>query len=176
MSASWTAGIIFTSGARGLEIHISPSKITPEVIQEKTEGFIGHNIHELAFKNLQDELPKVIDFHAMVSELKASFEGCWNGLHMHSRELMVTHPVFNKKGDLLLELGVRSTEAAAAAANGHGNGHLVVQSNGYANGHVNGSNGHANGHVNGSANGSANGHENEYWFRHGMHSPISVHA
>lgn len=134
MVATWSAKIVLTSSLHGLAIHIAPSKIVPEIRHTRTEGTIGLSTHERAFKLLKAQLPGAIDFKLVVDELKHNLEGAWMNLHVDLRELMVGHPVFNRKGDLLLDLGVRAlpgymppkpviTTGLSASANGHANGH-----------------------------------------------------
>ena len=120
---SWSAVILFSSGARGLHITLTPAKIVPEFVHEKFHGTFGHSIHEEAFKHLEDEFPKIIDFSHIVAELKSIFEGCWTGLLVESRDLVVSYPIFNRAGDLILQLATRvtesvSTQSSAASANG----------------------------------------------------------
>lgn len=116
---SWSAVILFSSGARGLHVTLTPGKITPEFAREPFHGTFGHSVHEEAFKHLQEEFPKVIDFSHIVSELKAIFEGSWAGLHVAGHELAVSYPVFNRTGDLILELAPRPSENLTVQTSSH---------------------------------------------------------
>ncbi|KAI5120814.1 hypothetical protein M0805_003211 [Coniferiporia weirii] len=136
VTASWTASIIFTSDKAGLRVHLSPSHIVPHFNSSHgTQVFPGHSTHAMAFAHLKEEFPATISFDGLVKDLKYGFEGAWAGLQISSHELKVGYPVFNRRGDLLLELDVRSLSENGAILNG---------------GHSNGMNGHATG---------------EHWFR-----------
>ena len=43
-----------------------------------------------------------------MQELRSRFEGLYTGVNLMSHELCVARPVFNRRGDFLLELAVRS--------------------------------------------------------------------
>lgn len=109
----WSAAIMFHSDAfHGLKISVSPAKIVPEFQTTKIRGELGKSIYEQTFEHLKDQFPSVIEFDHIVDELRETFEGCWTGLHAYSRELDVANPVFNRHGDLLLELGYHVQQVA----------------------------------------------------------------
>jgi hypothetical protein len=65
---------------------------------------------------LNEQFPKIIDFDHVIEALREAFEGCWSGLHAYSRELEVANPVFNRNGDLLLDLGLHVQEIPGLAS------------------------------------------------------------
>jgi len=164
MYTTWSAAVKFVSDdAQGLKVHVLPAKITPEFHNSRCEGSLGHSTHEEMFKRLREYFPHSIDFSSIHHELKASFEGCWSGLYVDARDMIVKKPVFNRKGDLLLELGVKHAEVKAAPVNGKKQG-IISRVASTVGGAVKGVvNGHAstNGHVNGTANGHASQKSND---------------
>ncbi len=108
MYTTWSAAIKFVSDdAQGLKVHVLPAKITPEFNNSICEGSLGHSTHEEMFKHLREYFPHSIDFSSIHHELKASFEGGWSGLYVDACDMVVSKPVFNRRGDLLLELAVK---------------------------------------------------------------------
>ena len=113
MTVHWSAAVMFhTDAFHGLKISVSPTKIVPEFQTTKIRGELGKSIYEKTFEHLRDQFPNVIDFDHIIDELRESFEGCWTGLHAYSRELDVANPVFNRHGDLLLDLGLHVQQIA----------------------------------------------------------------
>lgn len=107
MTVHWSAAITFhTDIIHGLKISVSPTKIVPDFQKIKVRGELGKSIYEETFAHLREQFPSVIDFNHVLLELCEAFEGCWTGLHTFSRELDVANPVFNKHGDLILDLGL----------------------------------------------------------------------
>ena len=63
--------------------------------------------------------------------LKAEFEGVWGGLCMGDRETVVTRPMFNSKGDLLLEVRLRRAIYEPSVAKVHPGAGARQQSAGF---------------------------------------------
>ncbi|KAI5120808.1 hypothetical protein M0805_003206 [Coniferiporia weirii] len=111
-TVSWSADIKFTSDTSGLRVQLTSPRIIPKIDSPfKNQGLLGNSTHEMVLSNLKDEFPAIIDFDGLVKELRCGFEGAWTGLQLSSQELKVGSPVFNRRGDLLLELDVRPPHA-----------------------------------------------------------------
>ncbi|KLO12543.1 hypothetical protein SCHPADRAFT_410840 [Schizopora paradoxa] len=110
MYTTWSAAVKFVSDGQGLKVHVLPAKIVPEFHNSRCEGSLGHSTHEETFKRLREQFPHSIDFSSIHQALKASFEGCWSGLYIDAHDMIVSKPVFNRRGDLLLELAHKIVE------------------------------------------------------------------
>ena len=146
MSFAWSALIRFESNARGLEVSVTVSP--PKVHNSGCEHAHGRQTHAKVIADFESIFPKVINTDDIKNDLKRTLEGAWSGLHTHSREFIVSHPVFNCHGDLLLELEFRSLPTVLPA---YQHGKIVVNT---------------------AANGNGNGslHEKESFLRHSKHS------
>ncbi|KLO12433.1 hypothetical protein SCHPADRAFT_420281 [Schizopora paradoxa] len=149
MSTTWSAAVKFTSDGQGLKVHVLPAKIVPEFHNSRCEGSLGHSTHEETFKRLRDQFPHSIDFSSIHHTLKASFEGCWSGLYIDAHDMIVSKPVFNRRGDLLLELAHKHIEVKASP---------VVKKPGFISRTISTVKGSVSGAVNGHA--ATNGHAN----------------
>ncbi|KAH8114471.1 hypothetical protein DFH11DRAFT_220480 [Phellopilus nigrolimitatus] len=146
MHANWSANIVFSSDASGLQIRLSSAQIVPQIRSSHfAPGAPGESTHAKIFKHLRDEFPSTVDFEGLMSELRATFEGAWSGLLVHAHELVIACPVFNRHGDLMFELSVRgpSIEGIPARNGGlRGNqagvlGQAAANTNGKVNGNSN---------------------------------------
>ena len=108
MTVRWTAAIMLN----GSTMSISPAEIVPDIQFAKYPNELGKSICSKTFANLQKEFPRVIDFDNIVKELGESLRRCSANLHTTSRELCVTNPVFNRYGDLLLELATADQQSS----------------------------------------------------------------
>ncbi|KAH8110420.1 hypothetical protein DFH11DRAFT_1803752 [Phellopilus nigrolimitatus] len=119
MTATWSAGIVLASSASGLQVHLSPAHIAPHFRSSHSTspaGAPGHATQAQAFAHLQAEFPRSLDFSALVGALRGTLEGTWGGVHARAYELVLAHPVFTRRGDLLLELAVRGAASASVGA------------------------------------------------------------
>lgn len=123
MSYAWSAAIRLHSHSRGLEVNVTLN--APKLHNAGCEHTHGKSTHAKVLADFERVFPKVINTEDIATDLKRSLEGAWSGLLLHSRELIVSHPTFNRRGDLLLELGFRSTSVAGAPhLNGNGKIHV----------------------------------------------------
>lgn len=51
-------------------------------------------------------LPKVIDMGGVISEVKSLWEGAWTSSSLGCQSYALSNPVFNRHGDLLVQLGL----------------------------------------------------------------------
>lgn len=58
---------------------------------------------------MRSKFPDFIDFGVLLGDLKNELEGMWMGVQVQAHELCVARPVFNRRGDLVLELLVRGS-------------------------------------------------------------------
>lgn len=113
MYYAWSAAIRLQSHSRGLDVSVTMS--APKLHNAGCEHVHGKSTHAKVLADFKRVFPKIINTEGIINDLRKSFEGARSGLHLHSRELIVSHPVFNRRGDLLLELGFRSASVDAAA-------------------------------------------------------------
>ncbi|EJD08362.1 uncharacterized protein FOMMEDRAFT_151158 [Fomitiporia mediterranea MF3/22] len=107
MSVHWSANILFTSSALGLQVQLHPAHIVPDIRSTHVmHGTPGHKTQKLALEQLKQKFPDSVDFAILLHNLKQDLEGMWAGVQVHTHEFCITHPVFNQHGDLLLELMV----------------------------------------------------------------------
>ncbi|KAL5504464.1 hypothetical protein ACEPAH_7125 [Sanghuangporus vaninii] len=153
----WSASIAFASTSLGLQIQLHPSRIEPSIHSTNVaHGAPGHATQTQVLSQLRSKFPDFIDFGILLGDLKNELEGMWMGVQVQAHELCVSRPVFNRRGDLLLELIVRGSRIESAPGTKRAlNGKSSMMS---LNGSVTPVSMNGNGHS-----------TNETWFRHVVH-------
>lgn len=147
MSYAWSAAIRLHSHSRGLEVSVTMN--APKLHNAGCEHTYGKSTHAKVLADFERVFPKAINTEDIANDLKRSLEGAWSGLLLHSRDLIVSHPAFNRRGDILLELGFRSTSVVGVPhINGNGKIHVDTVT----------------------INGHGGSHEKEGYFRHRKHT------
>jgi hypothetical protein len=102
-TASWSATIHVTSHWDGLHVRLA-EVIKPEIHSEKVlehgQSAIAINTQEM----LQAHMPQIVDFSAIVADLKATLEGTWRYAVAGLSTYRLYSPVFNIHGDLVVQV------------------------------------------------------------------------
>ena len=129
----WRGQIQFSSNSGGMKVQLNPTSIVPNFTTTRCDGDVGHDTREAVYTKFRQVFPDVINFESIISGLKSNFEGSWTGLQCDPRDLVVRNPVFNKRGDFMLDLAVKNVESVNMAEN-NANGRPEITING-ANGY-----------------------------------------
>ena len=100
-SASWSTSVCIFSEASGLCVELSGAA-KPSFTEIESEGRSALDIAKLHAAHL----PSVIDLSAVVSGLKSVWEGAWERASLGGQSYTLSNPVFNRHGDLLVQLGL----------------------------------------------------------------------
>ena len=99
--ASWSASIAIYSEANGLVVELS-GDAKPEFADVESEGTCSLDMQELH----KMHLPRIINMEPILTELKAVWEGAWQWSSLGCLSYTLANPVFNRHGDLLVQLGL----------------------------------------------------------------------
>ena len=106
ITVRWSASITL----HGTTVSVSPAEVVPLVQFARYPNELGKSICGKTFASLQDEFPATIDFSQIVTDLNDSLKLFSENLHSSSRELGLANPIFNRHGDLFLELASRDMQ------------------------------------------------------------------
>jgi hypothetical protein len=103
-TSTWSATIHITSEWDGLHVRLA-QVVKPEIHSEKVleqgqQTAIAMNTHDM----LREQLPQVVDFSSVISELKATLEGTWRYAVAGLSTYRLYSPVFNIHGDLVVQV------------------------------------------------------------------------
>lgn len=109
MQAKWSGSVKLLSDAvHGLRLQVTPATIHPHFEKAHVhQGHVSEGTVSSVYKQLQENIPSTIDFHSVANNLTQAFGGVKRNLITRSRDLVFVNPIFNRRGDLLLELTAR---------------------------------------------------------------------
>jgi hypothetical protein len=108
MNVRWSAAIVIN----GSTVSVIPTAINPTIQMAKNPDALGQSISMKTFASLKAAFPSVINFEGIVSEIGDSLKRYSTILQNNTRELGLIDPIFNRRGDLLLELGTPEQQTA----------------------------------------------------------------
>ena len=117
ITASWSATISLASTPSGVKVALRPAQVIPKVTIADPRNTSGYETQKEALEQLKKVFPSSINLAALVNELKDALEGVWGGLQVEAYEYCFSRPVFNRRGDLLLELVVQGSTTDNASRN-----------------------------------------------------------
>ena len=108
MAVTWETGVSLISATSGLQAVLHQ----PTVVPNFQKGHVEQNANSVVYATMFDKVRKIfptnVDCGEFVKELNMCLSGSWPGVRELAHDLRVAHPVFNKRGDLFLELAVQS--------------------------------------------------------------------
>ena len=111
LRVTWEAPISFTSDVeKGLVVATRNKLIVNQPTSEGSDFAIGEVTLDKLSKEIQKDLESAIDISSIVSNLRQSLGGVYNGLTLPKSALVLSNPVFNSNGDLLAHLRVKGGE------------------------------------------------------------------
>ena len=108
MFVTWEAGVKLISSPSGLQVVLQQQSVVPTFRKGVLSQNVNSTVYTAVFDQVRKIFPKNIDCGDFVSEWNSCLAGSWTGLREMAHELRVAQPVFNKCGDLFLELAVQS--------------------------------------------------------------------
>ena len=106
MFVTWEAGVKLISSPSGLQVVLQQQSVVPTFRKGVLSQNVNSTVYTAVFDQVRKIFPKNIDCGDFVSEWNSCLAGSWTGLREMAHELRVAQPVFNKCGDLFLELAV----------------------------------------------------------------------